>query len=536
MASSIRYFSAVLAQRKIGLIAAILCLLYPFAARADLNSDATPKLKKKKPEPTGIIMPTAIAQPTSAEVNRARDVLIRLTGVARGSGQVEFRLQQKPSHGRIISSKPVGFDSLDVLYRHSGDERSESDSFVFAVRSGGIGPFSPGEVRIRIIDPPGSLLAPESIPFPATLAGEIATEEFVVLNEGGQALRGLITVPSPWHLRDAASYQLAPGQKRKITLHFAPSGSGKFSGNLIFEGERPVTVELTGEGLAPFDAGPAKIKLLPGLDGQRSGSISLQNNTAETVSIQVSSPLTVSPSISLQFGETRELVVSDNGIGPIESSVTLKSGTYSTRVAVTAEETPASAPTSTSSTSSTSSAPTPEPTPSPTSVVTTANPAPVTPPVVESTPAEEPAASPATSYPAQTLAAKITPLGRSTIRIDWTLPLPGAAVVIEQRYLTLDARRQLQTQWVDVPSARIESKGKTGRAIIGDLDAGDVFTFRVRQTLGNGQPALTSIPLVYKTAPGLFASLTWRSFFFPIGTILLGFVVWKRWQAYTQTD
>lgn len=300
---------------------------------ADL--DTTPKVKRK-PAGTGSNQPTALADVASASVDRAGEVVIRLHGIASGGGQLEFSFLQKPAHGRIIRSKTVGLDSVDVTYRHSGDLKSDQDSFVFGVRSAAGGPFSPGQAKITITTSPSRLLVPDALTFPATLTGQTASDSFVVVNEGGEILSGKITISEPWHLVQAATYQLKPREKHKIDVLFTPKTNGPCEGRLIFEGTKPAFINLQGEGLGTFLASPAKLVLTPALDGKRRGVVTLQNNSPEPITIEVASSLGLPKSVALQFGETRELPIEDSGSGVLATSIVFKAGTYASRVEVSA--------------------------------------------------------------------------------------------------------------------------------------------------------------------------------------------------------
>ena len=507
MASSISKYFLLAASLVLGLGSPVL--------RADLDANATPKAKKK-PTPLGITLPTAVAETAAAEVERGGEISIRLRGISRGGGQVEFRLSQKPQHGRILRSKTVGLDTLEVVYRHSGDAQSDTDSFVFAVRASGTGPFSPGEARIRILTQPSRLLVPESLVFPGTLVGQTATDSFVVVNEGGTPTRGVITISLPWKISGPANYDLQPREKRKVTVLFAPTSSGSLEGQLTFEtGERPIHVALQGEAVPTFLASPAKLVLAPTLDGKRAGTVSLQNNTPETITIEVESKFNLPKTVALQFGEARDLIVEDTGIGLLHSVIVLRNGAESRRIEVTASE---AAPRSVFTQTTT---PTPSPTPSPTPVVAAvSSPTPFSEP-----PPPEPTPTP--KFAPASLTAKVSRLSSDSLRIDWTNPAPSIPCAIEQRYLILDDQKALQVQWVPVPSARITQSGNTGSAIIDDLDANTVFIFRVTQTQGS---RLTSLPLTYRTQPTFIHRIEWKSVLFPLAGLLVGFILWKRWQ------
>ncbi len=496
--------------------------------RADLNSEATPKLKKKDILSASHPI-TAVAAPVSTEVNRGGKIVIRIQGIASGGGQLEFRLLQKPLHGRILNSKPAGMNSLDVTYVHSGDSASDHDFFIFGVRSAAGGPFSPGQAKITITSSPGHLLVPEALTFPSTLTGQTASDSFVVVNEGGEVLNGKITISEPWHLVEPAAYQLSPGEKRKITVLFTPKNHGPCEGRLIFEGAKPAFVNLLGEGLGSFLASPAKLVLAPTLDGKRRGVVSLQNNTTEPIVIEVESNLDLPKSVTLQFGETKELTVEDSGIGLLTSHITFKASAYARRVEVVANEAAARI------------------LPTPALVVISPTPAPVapsTPPVSytpqatpESSPIaeEEPHASPpSTSVPLLFISVRLVPLSNSRIKLEWSADAPISHYTIEQRYLLLDEEKKIKVQWVPVPSAKITVSGSQGVALIEDLDADTAFTFRIVQT--DSDARITSLPVTHRTPPGFFHRFTWRSFIFPLGVLSLGLILWKRWRARISAD
>ncbi|HEX8372588.1 MAG TPA: hypothetical protein VF585_07400 [Chthoniobacterales bacterium] len=328
----------------------LMVLLAGWLASEKLVSAQSSSGTKKKANPTGTIVPTALAETATAEVKPGGEVVVHLRGISRSGGQMEFRLQQKPAHGMIMSSKQVAADRLEVVYRHSGDP-SDKDSFVFAVRAGGSGPFSPGEAKITVkrdtavaqgspspAAPPARLMVPELLNFPATLTGQSAEQSFVAFNEGDKALSGKITLPAAWRLKEASSYRLSPREKRKFTVIFSPQTAGPIEGSLVMEGTPATRISLHGEGLGTFLASPPKLKLTASPDGKRIGTISLQNNTSGEITIAILSEFSLPKAVTLRFGETRELTIEDSGTQRLNSQVTFQSGVFTMKVEVTAGE------------------------------------------------------------------------------------------------------------------------------------------------------------------------------------------------------
>jgi len=527
MASSIRNFPFPHISRFFCVltIAGIFC---GGVAHADLNSDATPRLKKK---PEGVVHPTAVVEPGAAEVNRGGEVTLTLRGIARGGGEIEFKLTQRPQHGKIVRTSRASLDTLSVIYRHSGTRASDEDRLRFSVRSRGLGPFSPGEIIIKVRDLPGQLLVPDDIDFQPTLVGDTVTESFVVINEGGLPVKGLIRASPPWRLVGGENYSLAPDGKRKLAVVFEPTSGGRFQGQIFFDGTPTATVALKGEGIAPFLASPASLELAPGLDGGRSGIISLQNNRPESIVVQIKSDYPLPEEVTLQFGEVRELEISDSSIGSVATTITFATGNYTTRVQVTAREldTPPPAPTSTPVPS-----PAPAPLPSP---VPAATPRPGPSPLFLATPTPElPTAEIAPEMPEivprkKFLQAELIEENSSRIRVVWPLAAGNAIqhFQIEQRVVRADEQGKPRVEWVPVKSARLQAEGGQGLAIIDGLNANNRFVFRVVHGPG-GMETLTSLPLTHTTPPGWREKWRWHWLLFFLAGVLIFFVLRKRWR------
>lgn len=279
------------------------------------------------------------------EVARGNTIMIRLRGIAEGGGPIEFRLGQKPRHGRILGSTRVADDLLDVRYQHSGTRNSDFDQFVFAVRQQGIGPFSPGDVKIRVIDLPAKLIASEEfIRFPAVEIGQAETRQIVISNQGGLPTNGSLRVTHPWKLDNPREYQIRPGSSVEIPVRFEPESAGEIQGNLVLEGDVPLSVSLAGSGIAPFAANPGEVRLETHANGSRLGTFVIENTTSHLVPIEVKTDL-LAPGqptgFELKFGEAREIRIEAPSGAPLTSEVLISSGKYATRIQVSGQASPA---------------------------------------------------------------------------------------------------------------------------------------------------------------------------------------------------
>lgn len=321
------------------------CLVvFGVVAFADIDTRTAQK-KSKRPVEVGV-RTTAVAQPVDVEVARGNSITIRLRGIAEGGGPIEFRLGQKPRHGRILGSTRVADDLLDVRYQHSGSRSSDFDQFVFAVRQQGIGPFSPGDVKIRVIDLPAKLVASEEfIRFPAVEIGQAETRRIVISNQGGLPANGSLRVTHPWKLEDNPhDYQIRPGSSVEIPVRFEPESAGEIQGNLVLEGDVPLSVSLAGSGIAPFATSPGEVRLEPNASGSRLGTFVIENTTAHSVPIELKTDL-LAPgqptSLELKFGEAREIRIEAPSGAPFISEVVISSGKYATRIQVSGQASPA---------------------------------------------------------------------------------------------------------------------------------------------------------------------------------------------------
>lgn len=322
----------------------VACLvLIGVSTRADIDTKAYPN-KSRRPT-AAVARPTAVAQPAEVQVARGNTVTIRLRGIAEGGGPIEFRLGQKPEHGRIVSSTRVADDLLDVRYQHSGTRNSDFDRFIFAVRQQGMGPFSPADVKIRVFDLPARLVAAEElIHFPATEIGHAETRQIVISNQGGLSASGSLRVTRPWKLNCPANFRIQPGASTEISVTFEPESAGEIQGNLLLDGDVPLSVSLTGSGTAPFTTSPGQVTLENAGSGSRSGTFIIENTTTHVVPIELKTTLLApeQPShFELKFGESREIrIVAPDG-SSFASEVLVSAGNYTTRVHVSAQASPA---------------------------------------------------------------------------------------------------------------------------------------------------------------------------------------------------
>lgn len=251
----------------------ILCIIVGlFAeARAEIKTPSVPP-----PQPV----------PISVEVYRGQSVEIPLRTYG-SSRLVTFRIRSNPQFGSLGEPRLLSDGSTSIVYTHSGNRGSISDSFSYAAR-GSRGVSAPVSVTISIIDPPGVLQIPATLNLGEVLVGKTAHGNLVLENSGGATVSGRIETTPPWSIEGAEDYQLAGGEKQSFRVVFAPNGEGNSSGRIRYSSDPGRETVLTASARSPFSIEPKRIEARLGPDERtRSGSVRVANRTAEPLALQI---------------------------------------------------------------------------------------------------------------------------------------------------------------------------------------------------------------------------------------------------------
>ncbi|HUW31436.1 MAG TPA: CARDB domain-containing protein, partial [Planctomycetota bacterium] len=102
--------------------------------------------------------------------------------------------------------------------------------------------------KLTVQDPPLIDVTPASLAFSTTGVGKTADLAFTVSNAGTGTLAGSATgLTPPFSFVGGSTYSVLPGQSKTITVRFAPTTSGSFSGTASFSGGGGATRPVSGD-------------------------------------------------------------------------------------------------------------------------------------------------------------------------------------------------------------------------------------------------------------------------------------------------
>lgn len=205
---------------------------------------------------------------------------------------VTFLLRASPKCGTVRLLRSQG-EGAQVEYTPPENLALSADSFSFvAANSKGVS--AEAVVQIKIVDRGPKLEVAAQLDFGAIRVGDCKTLTLEVHNAGDLPTGGSINVTPPWTLTNPeSSQQLAPGQKRTLSVQLTPILAGKAVGELRFEGDSSKTVTLTAEVRDWIQAGPDPLKLRAIESQTRMGHLQLsnENDDAKTVTLTSKPPL-----------------------------------------------------------------------------------------------------------------------------------------------------------------------------------------------------------------------------------------------------
>lgn len=222
---------------------------------------------------------------------RGDRVEIILEAEGRRSGNVDFLIREEPKHGALSEVSRIDPSSVSLVYQHGGDYGHDQDVFEIAARGPGTGMSPRAAITIKVADPPTSLQVDRLVRFDTIAAGDSGERRLTLLNTGGRAVEGKITVPEPWLIippKDAA-YNLEPEEELTVIVRYAPQEPGRHEGEIRYGSEAELSTRLTGLALEPVVVQTERIVLREPVDSVR-GEIALENRSPRERIITVALP------------------------------------------------------------------------------------------------------------------------------------------------------------------------------------------------------------------------------------------------------
>jgi hypothetical protein len=181
--------------------------------------------------------------------------------------------------------------------------------------------------------------------FEPILSGTTNKQTIQVENRGGVLSEGDFLVNPPWRIEVSPHYRIEPGQRRSVTITFAPDKAVDYVSDLRFSSQPDRAITLRGKALVALEARPASLRLEPVAGALiRAAALEIVNHTAEPQTIRVTSSariITDAP-LTLEAGQSGSIIVRTNkdDVRPLEGELVLESDAHRTVVPIRADALP----------------------------------------------------------------------------------------------------------------------------------------------------------------------------------------------------
>ena len=272
------------------------------------------------------VVPPPMAQPQNLSLFLGASIEIQLRAQGRTPGQLKFVIRSHPLKGALSEIRQTGPKTAALTYTHDG--RAEGvDVFTFAVQAVDSPVSAAASVTLTISEEAPALSVVRSVNFRAVPLGETRAEQVALRNSGGGTLEGRLTVPQPWKILGATEYRLGANEETRVAILFSPERQREYSGKLIFSHDARSSVELSGNGIPPFEFKPSgEIELaLREASTIRSGGVTIRNRTSRDRVLEVSAPseIVLQTQITVAAGEEKKisLQTAADFLGPLEGVI-----------------------------------------------------------------------------------------------------------------------------------------------------------------------------------------------------------------------
>jgi len=459
---------------------------------------------------------------------RGGQAAISLRGHHAGSGSLSFRIVRSPRHGELSDLRLVGDNRATITYTNDDARPVAPDDFSYVVRASGNQVSSPAEVRILVEEPAAQLRVPGRIDFSEITAGEIATRQLTIRNEGGGVLEGRLTSSSPWFMA-LPNYRVESDQTETIDVAFCPNEARKFVGQIMLIGadDAQATVLLEGTANDPVGFEPNPLRVGFSKDGvRRDATVALTNQTDRALTLKFETSASFKPieEITLASKEKRDLsieVLADPSTAIREAILIVGPGF----TAHLQTEAPGLPPNPVTKEDRAIQPP----------ALISATPVPT--PVVASRHAPPATAAPTPSPARRSVTDAFVLVGAQRINASrWELRWPrpkdlATKYRIDERLLSLDSNGELRTSWREITPASLTISSDPVTARIEGLNPRQLHMLRVTALDRDGAVRWES-PLV-ALSPARESPTRARFWLMILGTALLVFVVmcWRATRA-----
>jgi hypothetical protein len=246
-----------------------------------------------------------------------------------------FAITVPPKYGTLSplqqSPRQTHVDQATVVYTHSGEMSSLTDTFVFEARSENSA--VQGVAKIQILHPQIRVEPAGELNFGSVIAEQSTSRNIYLHNTGEIPVTGAATLTSPFSLLEA-NYSLAPNERKKIIIQCQPQKAGAYQTRLQFSSHPQLVYQIQATALSPLAFFPETLDL--GTQAQHESfteKIKLFNRgkKSQHVSLKIDAPFYVEKKVFLLAGESSaEFIVqaapSTNGL--FQSKIIAQAGLH----------------------------------------------------------------------------------------------------------------------------------------------------------------------------------------------------------------
>jgi len=302
--------------------------------------DAAPA---KKLEQIATPPPLAKAVMATAYLHQPQEVVLQVGG--RIIEPMTFIVRKAPRHGKLGDLKRTGRNTATVTYFPDASAGPVDDFFTFAAKSSDSPVSAPATVWVRVLEESPALEHPAELDFGTVFLGDSVERELVLRNSGGGRASGRLEANSPWTVRGNSKFALSAGSKTTVKLVFCPADERSFSERLRLGPGQGDSVELHGQGIAPFSWPKAGWSFSPEQRANGFAEFAVTNQTPQEKVLTIEWPDFIKADSEIRIPAGATVSIKAGVVGSLkkafEGSVNFRSGNFTSQIPLTVYPKPA---------------------------------------------------------------------------------------------------------------------------------------------------------------------------------------------------
>lgn len=281
--------------------------------------------------------PLAKTGMATAYLHQPREVVLQVGG--RIIEPMTFLIRKEPRHGKLGELKRTGRNTATVTYYPDASAGPVDDVFTFAAKSSDSPVSAPATVWVRVVEEPPVLEHPAKLDFGTVYLGDSSERELVLRNSGGGRPSGRLEVNPPWTVRGNPKFVVPSGAETTFLLVFSPTDERSFSDRLRLGPEQGDSVELHGQGIAPFSWPKGGWKFSPVQRAHGVAEFAVTNQTPQAKVLAVEWPEFIKADSEIRLPAGATVSVKAGIVGSLkkafEGSLNVRSENFTTQIPLT---------------------------------------------------------------------------------------------------------------------------------------------------------------------------------------------------------